>query len=281
MFSRGPPRILLGKPVEPTQSKYGKSYTTEKLNAALEAVTEGSSTIYAAAKVFGVPRSTLHDKLRGTHAKPNGRPTILSPEDERSLATYLVYMSERNMPLNGKIAQQFATAIYRRRMRQGAVTGGNYDLEAEACLGKNWWAKFQKRHADELVMRKPDKYDRSRDRACTEEVMMGHFTTLGDFLTKHDLMEQPHKLWNADESGIQMDVESGKVVVYRLNRKSYSIRKGTRDHITVNCCVNAVGAKLTPFIIFAKNYPSESYHASANRDGLWKLRVCKIRKRLH
>ena len=39
----------------------------------------------------------------------------------------------------------------------------------------------------------------------------------------------------------------------------YSQQAGTRDHITIHCCINAAGQCLPPMIIFEKGYPSGAY----------------------
>ena len=73
---------------------------------------------------------------------------------------------------------------------------------------------------------------------ANENVMMNHFQTLKDLLVEHDLLDKPEKLFNVDESGINMGTQQGKVVVTKGSKQAHSMSKETRDHITVNCCVN-------------------------------------------
>ena len=47
------------------------------------------------------------------------------------------------------------------------------------------------------------------------------------------------KIFNVDESGINMALRKGKVVVRKGARSAYTHEKGSKDHITVNCCLNA------------------------------------------
>ena len=42
---------------------------------------------------------------------------------------------------------------------------------------------------------------------ANENVMMNHFQTLKDLLVEHDLLDKPEKLFNVDESGINMGTQ--------------------------------------------------------------------------
>ena len=70
-------------------------------------------------------------------------------------------------------------------------------------------------------------------------------------------------------SGINMDIRQGKVVISRGSKHAHSQSKGSRDHITVNCCVSANGASLPPMIIFEKAFPSSAYVAEGPINALY------------
>ena len=55
------------------------------------------------------------------------------------------------------------------------------------------------------------------------------------------------------------DRRSGKVVISRRTKHSYSESKGTRDHMTVNACTSASGVILLSHIIFSQTYPFGPY----------------------
>ena len=94
---------------------------------------------------------------------------------------------------------------------------------------------------------------------ANETVVAQHFDTLGKVLEEHDLLDKPQCIFNVDESGINMDLRKGKVVVSKGAKNAHSISKGSRDHITVNCCVSAAGQVLPPAIIYEKSFPSAPY----------------------
>ena len=110
-----------------------------------------------------------------------------------------------------------------------------------------------------INLRKPDNLDHGRARMANENVMMNHFQTLKDLLVEHDLLGKLEKLFHVDESGINMDIQQGKVVVTMGPNQAHSMSQEARDHITVNCCINANGECIPPMIIFEKCFPSTAY----------------------
>ena len=100
-------------------------------------------------------------------------------------------------------------------------------------------------------------------------LMMNHFQTLKDLLVEHDVLDKPEKLFNVGKSGINMDIRQGKVVVTKGSKQAHSMSKGTRDHITVNCCVNANGEYIPPMIIFETCFPSTAYVKEGIRNTLY------------
>ena len=120
-----------------------------------------------------------------------------------------------------------------------------------------------------INLRKPDNLDHGRARMANENAMMNHFQTLKDLLVEHDLLGKLEKLFHVDESGINMDIQQGKVVVTMGSNQAHSMSQGARDHITVNCCINANGECIPPMIIFEKCFPSTAYVKEGITDTLY------------
>ena len=81
--------------------------------------------------------------------------------------------------------------------------------------------------------------------------------------------EKPEALFNVDESGLNMECRTGKVVVTSHTKHAHSLSKGARDHITVNCAVSASGQVLPPMIIFEKCFPSSPYVTNGPTSSLY------------
>ena len=67
---------------------------------AVEYVRNGTYTISAAAKKYGVPRTAITDYLRrkSDKVKKMGAPTMLTETEEKALVEYILYMSDRSLP---------------------------------------------------------------------------------------------------------------------------------------------------------------------------------------
>ena len=68
---------------------------------AVSSVRNGTYTISAAARKYCVPRTTITDYLKKKSAtvKKLGAPTMLTDTEEKALVEYILYMSDRSMPL--------------------------------------------------------------------------------------------------------------------------------------------------------------------------------------
>lgn len=80
----------------PLRGKY-KEWQYADLESAMRRVRYGELTTKAAADEYGIPRTTLHDKLLGltpmyTRAGP---PTVLSGEEEQLIVSWLIDSSRR------------------------------------------------------------------------------------------------------------------------------------------------------------------------------------------
>ena len=80
-------------------------------------------------------------------------------------------------------------------------------------------------------------------------------------MQENSLLDNTKKIFNVDDSGINMELRQGKVTVKKGSKNVHSLSKGSCDHITVNCCVSATGHVLPPMIIYEKSFPSAPYTA--------------------
>ena len=81
---------------------------------AIEYVGDGH-TLWEAAEVFYVPRSTLSDRLHKTVSPAIGRKPILSDDDENDLCNYVKYMANVGTPISPEWLRNTAGRIARER----------------------------------------------------------------------------------------------------------------------------------------------------------------------
>ncbi|XP_078589556.1 uncharacterized protein LOC144869927 [Branchiostoma floridae x Branchiostoma japonicum] len=239
-------------------SKKGRRvWSREKIEEVLQDITENNLTQSSASRKYGIPQTTISDKVLGISsldATP-GRPPSLSKEEEDSLVFYIKYRTERGFPITKKTILALAQAVHVRYCEENDAAP---KISLESGLSQKWWKGFKGRH--DLTIRKPDPLDRGRRDAIDREVVKDFFTLLSETMAKNGLDGQPHRVYNADETGFELDPQRKKVVSFaKMNAPATSVRKGTRDHITSMECVAANGTALPPMIIFSKSYPSTAY----------------------
>ncbi len=228
------------------------SWTSEQMQNAISEVLENDNTISAAATMFRVPRRTLSDKLANRHPLKPGRQTGLTTEMEVILVKYISYMSNHHFPLTIPMVKGFAFAVARR-------CGMDKRFNVKVGPGKTWWNEFRKRHKRSINLRKPDTIAAQRSAMSNLNVIRRHFNTLETVLNENDIFNKPDKMFNVDESGLNLQLRKGKVLVAAKQSHSYSKAKGNRGHVTVNCCISASGQVVPPFIIYEECMPSGNY----------------------
>lgn len=90
-----------------------RTWSQADMTAAYDAVMNDGMRLPQAAATYGVPRTTLDDRVKGKVAVDckHGNPTALTPEEEQSLCNYLEYMAGRGFPLTIPQVMLMAIAI--------------------------------------------------------------------------------------------------------------------------------------------------------------------------
>ena len=127
-------------PRTPTKKKR-KQYSQESLSAALEAVKEGMP-VRRASVSFGVPRSTLQDRINGRviHGTNPGPQPYLAPAEEQELSQFLVDVAEAGY---GKTRSQVITIAQNVARDKGRI-------KADKKVSRGWFQRFMARQIQEL-----------------------------------------------------------------------------------------------------------------------------------
>ena len=159
-----------------------------------------------------------------------------------------LFMASIALQLSVSAIKQFTWVISKRNAtsRFNSKTGPKH----------TWWDGFKKWHKGELTLRRPDKLNRGHASIANEHVMKQHLNLLEETLTKLKIKNKPERIFNCDESGIELDVRTWKVVVSRSSKQAYAQLKSSKEHITAHVAVSADGIPLPPFLIFKRCYPA-------------------------
>lgn len=217
-----------------------RNYDDQKLVSAVEAVQRGMS-IRRACEEYGVPKSTLHDKVSGKsglNAKSGSQRRLLSDEEESRLAAFLCgcaaigYAKSRKDVL--AIAQQIVNS---------------HHPESQPEVSKGWWDSFKRRHP-ELTLRHSEALSYARAAANNPEAIQKYFDLLQQTLQENGLTHKPAQIFNCDESGLPLTHKPPKVVAKVGQKHPYAVTSGDKAQITILACGNAAGYCIPPMVIF-------------------------------
>lgn len=137
---------------------YGKKYSAEDLQDALDEIRSGSLSVYGASSKFNIPKQTLNDKIKGKHTKKPGSEQILSNELEDRLAAHISFNAEFGTPLTKtqilKIAGEMANLNPdpAKHFKNGAPSSA-------------WLKGFKKRHSPSSPRTKRLRFSQTRKSA--------------------------------------------------------------------------------------------------------------------
>jgi hypothetical protein len=171
------------------------------MTAALEAV-KGGQSISQAARVYGVPKTTLHDRVSGkvVHGSNPGPQRYLNCQEESELGTYLKHCARVGY---GKTRRDVLNIVQNAASEKGVL------CSSQVSLG--WWRRFLERQKD-LSLRQGNATAHVRMDAMNRETFDHYFSLLHDTLSTHDLLDKPAQIYNVHESGAPLNPRPPKVV---------------------------------------------------------------------
>ncbi|XP_047235399.1 MFS-type transporter clz9 [Girardinichthys multiradiatus] len=222
-----------------------KKWTEEAMERALTEVKSGRCTVRQAAKAFGVPKSSLGDRVSGrvTPGSRSGPARLITSADEKLLVEFSLYMSKHGFPLTKQQVVSFASSIYKRQHRRVAFSK----------LGQTWWLNFRKRQEKNITIQPADNVVRGRAVCVRKEAVDQFFRLLNTVIDTHRLRDLPGQIYNCSETGYQLGRR--KAVLSKPTSLGYKPASSSRDHVSVLACFNAAGEDVPPFIIYSKAYP--------------------------
>lgn len=225
--------------------KKKKKWTEEAMERALIKVKSGRCTVRQAAKDFGVPKSSLGDRVSGrvTPGSRSGPAQLITSADEEQLVEFSLYMSKHGFPLTKQQLVSFASSIYKRQHRRVAFSK----------LGQTWWLNFRKRQEKNITIQPADSVVRGRTVCVRKEAVDQFFHLLSTVMDTHGLRDKPHQIFNCSETDFQLGRK--RVLLPKSASPGFRPAPGSRDHISVLTCFSAAGEDVPPFIIYSKAYP--------------------------
>ena len=210
------------------------------MREAVDAVNIQGMSVSKAAKLHGIPRTTLNDHMLGKvlpGAKP-GHPTLLTTTEEQDLVDFLLNSAKIGCARTRKEVIAIVGRMLSARGSKELVTSG-------------WWNRFISRHT-ELALRTPSTLSISRARASTRECIDGYFDMLEKVLEDTGLVDHPALIFNMDETGFPLDPKPLTTIHCRGEKNPFSVSSGSKSQVTVVACVSATGQSIPPLVIWKR-----------------------------
>ena len=210
------------------------------MKGAYAAVKSDEYSVRDASIMFGIPYSTLHDRVTGkvqfgSHSGPR---RFLDDAEETELVNFLC----------GAASMGFA------RSKKEVICIVEEVLAAKGTpkkVSNGWWESFCGRHP-QLCIRTAEKLSYARLKATDPVVLDRYFDLLETTLEEYDLFEAPSRIFNCDETGLCYQHKSPCVVGIKGQHHPRAVTTGNKRQVTVMACANAAGYYIPPFAIFKR-----------------------------
>lgn len=242
MFQYQMPRKYKRKPgVNPRERKWTKN----DLEAALVDLDRNISGINEISRIFNIPPRTLRrrQKSRNTDMVSLGKNPVLGFKNEKRLVAHIKKLEESGFPPEREtirsLAFQFAEKLHLKH---------SFNQETQMA-GHQWLQSFLERN-DEISIRVAEGLSLARAQGLNKNEVNQFYELLLKVLTENDLLDKPERVYNMDETGIQLNNKPGKVLATKGSRSVKMVTSGEKgETMTLIGCCNAVGNFLPPVMI--------------------------------
>lgn len=222
-----------------------KRYSEDNFKAALAAAKALEMSVRDAAILYGVPRSTLQDRLNDKHGEKDGRPTVLSHEEEREVVELMKLLGDWRFPASATDLLYFIKSYLDKK---GVVTIFKDNLPSYSFIDK-----FVRRHKD-LTMRSANPIKRSRAAVTREEVKA--------FMDNWEQTIQgvpPSAIFNYDETNMRDDPGCKKCLFRKGTKYPEKALNTSKQAYSVMFCGSADGHMMPPMIVYKAQNVYESW----------------------
>lgn len=221
-------------------------YTEEAMMKAVNAVNNGVS-VRRAAIMFGVPRVTLLDKVRGRSPaiRKMGPSTILTEGEENKLVQWMLSLGKAGFPVTKSQLLNSVSVLTKKLGRNTPFKQGQ--------PGRHWYESFLKRHRN-ISERISESVSACRA-LVTEKSIRRWFEEVATYLDQNKLrdiglMEDPSRMFNCDETAFFLSPKENKVLAQKGSKIIYNkTSAGEKENVTTLIMVNAAGRIGPPAVV--------------------------------
>ncbi|XP_055634693.1 uncharacterized protein LOC129774767 isoform X2 [Toxorhynchites rutilus septentrionalis] len=216
-------------------------YDRSKVADALEMVRTGSS-VRQAARLYGIPNSTLREKLLGRHSQPNpGKARVLEATEEGRIVEWLLAKIKVGFPVDTKRLVSTVAHYVRKSARPNPFKNG--------IPGRKWVNGFFSRHP-EIPRRVLSVLPKPRT-AVSEPQIRSWFHKIREHFEEEALshvLKSPEKIFNLDGTVVRtiptQEANSGQKLIHA------KVGNAERESYTALFCGNATGQLAPTLMIY-------------------------------
>lgn len=171
-----------------------------------------------------------------------GPATFLTPQEEHLICKWIMAMAKKGFPVNKENLVQTVQDIITKDNRRTVFK--------DNAPGRKWFECFLKRHPA-ISQRHAEYIDLSRSRVTEAAIRKWH-SDLHDYLMNEnvvDILQDPDRILNSDESGFQTNPASGVVLGPKGFKNFYNVGDKSKENHTVLGTFTASGKIMPPLII--------------------------------
>lgn len=231
------------------------TYTEEALASALSDIRGNVRGIREACRHYLVPRSTIQDRLSGRVAEQKrkvGPDPIFGFDGEKKIVDWVIELAKSGISINKYDLLDTVTKLAKELGIDHRFPGGK--------PGIRWYLSFLKRHPN-ISIREPEAINKARE-AIKESSIRKWFSNFHTFLAERnalDILDDPSRILNADETGVSLSPKTGKVLAPKGYKNVYVVKKGNeKDNITVLIVMTASGQIAPPLVVYPYKRPPKA-----------------------
>ncbi|KAH0819510.1 hypothetical protein GEV33_003282 [Tenebrio molitor] len=198
-----------------------RKYGSESIDLALQEIQDKKMSVRAIAANYGIPKSTIHFKLKNPSSKDTYGPVpYLSIEEKQRLVKWISEMGKRGFPRKVENLLSSVKNFLDHNPRPNPFKNNR--------PGKGWLKAFLKRNP--TVTQRQSEAVSSASACVTEQDIRKWFQEIDEYFTGKDLghiLNNGSRIFNADETGFNICPSTGKVLAQKGTKNVYSIEKGS------------------------------------------------------
>ncbi|XP_057662210.1 uncharacterized protein LOC130897395 [Diorhabda carinulata] len=215
-----------------------RKWTEKNMQKAVEDVINKKMGVNEASRLYEIPSRTLRRSKQRI-----GRPSELGYENELKLVAHIKKLESIGFPLEPSRLQSIAYDF-----AENLRLPHRFNNEKKSA-GWDWFQGFMKRHPD-LSKRKAEGLSLARASGMNRQDVDKYFEMLLKVLTDNDLISKPERIYNMDESGIQVNNKTGRVIASKSAKCVNTVTSTEKgENISLIACCNAEGTFHPPILI--------------------------------